>query len=177
MVLWFKTQYPEIPVVSLQASRWEKFPEANVSTFFSEDPATWLEKIASILKSSALATDEAARTTMLRWPEASPEISRPATSNSGSSFPVPPSLKFAPLNDHVRGLTTKQLKKPGSRHELAQGATRNNLVSSRFSNGQQTASRDLRIVLEQHWLREAPPHMPLRNSDKHVPRVLTILPR
>jgi hypothetical protein len=51
MVLWFKTQYPEIPVVALQASKWEKFPEADVSTFFSEDPATWLEEIASILKS------------------------------------------------------------------------------------------------------------------------------
>ena len=82
----------------------------------------------------------------------------------------------APLNDHARP-NDKAIEKPGSRHELGQGATRNNLVISRFANGQQTASRDRRIVLEQHRLREAPPHMPLRNSDKHVARVLTILPR
>ncbi len=37
MVLWFKTHYPKIPVVVLQFSSWEKFPEADVSTF-SEDP-------------------------------------------------------------------------------------------------------------------------------------------
>jgi DNA-binding NtrC family response regulator len=51
MVLWFKTQYPEIPVIALQASKWENFPEADVSSFFSEYPAAWLEKVASILKS------------------------------------------------------------------------------------------------------------------------------
>ena len=47
---WFKTHYPKIPVVVLQFSSWEKFPEADVSTF-SEDPTIWLAEIASILKS------------------------------------------------------------------------------------------------------------------------------
>ena len=50
MVLWFKTHYPKIPVVVLQFSSWEKFPEADVSTF-SEDPTIWLTEVASILKS------------------------------------------------------------------------------------------------------------------------------
>src|SRR5712691_5897451 len=49
MVLWFKARYPKIPVVVLQFSSWEKFPEADVSTF-SEDPTLWLAEIASILK-------------------------------------------------------------------------------------------------------------------------------
>src|SRR5437667_9434714 len=49
MVLWFKTHYTKIPVVVLQFSSWEKFPEADVSTF-SEDPTIWLAEIASILK-------------------------------------------------------------------------------------------------------------------------------
>lgn len=51
MVLWFKQHYPEIPVLALQSSRWEAFPEADMSTF-SEDPAIWLAEIASILKSA-----------------------------------------------------------------------------------------------------------------------------
>ncbi len=46
----FKTHYPKIPVVVLQFSSWEKFPEADVSTF-SEDPTIWLTEVASILKS------------------------------------------------------------------------------------------------------------------------------
>jgi DNA-binding NarL/FixJ family response regulator len=50
MVLWFKAHYPQIPVVALRSSRWEEFPEANVSTF-SEDPTVWLAEIASILQS------------------------------------------------------------------------------------------------------------------------------
>ena len=50
MVLWFKTHYPKIPVVVLQFSSWEKFPEADVSTF-SEDPTIWLTEVAGILKS------------------------------------------------------------------------------------------------------------------------------
>jgi len=50
MVLWFKARYPKIPVVVLQFSSWEKFPEADVSTF-SEDPTIWLAEVASILKS------------------------------------------------------------------------------------------------------------------------------
>ncbi len=50
MVLWFKTHYPTISVVVLQFSSWEKFPEADVSTF-SEDPTSWLTEVASILKS------------------------------------------------------------------------------------------------------------------------------
>ena len=50
MVLWFKMHYPKIPVVVLQFSSWEKFPEADVSTF-SEDPTNWLTEVASILKS------------------------------------------------------------------------------------------------------------------------------
>ncbi len=50
MVLWFKAHYAKIPVVVLQFSSWEKFPEADVSTF-SEDPTIWLAEVASILKS------------------------------------------------------------------------------------------------------------------------------
>ena len=50
IVLWFKTHYPKIPVVVLQFSSWEKFPEADVSTF-SEDPTIWLTEVATILKS------------------------------------------------------------------------------------------------------------------------------
>ena len=46
MVLWFKTHYPKIPVVVLQFSSWEKFPEADVSTF-SEDPTIWLTEVAA----------------------------------------------------------------------------------------------------------------------------------
>jgi hypothetical protein len=52
MVLWFKAHYPKIPVVVLQFSNWEQFPEADISTF-SEDPNTWLAEIAAILKSAA----------------------------------------------------------------------------------------------------------------------------
>jgi DNA-binding NtrC family response regulator len=50
LVLWFKTQYPKLPVVALQSTRWEEFGEADASAF-SESPTIWLEKIASILKS------------------------------------------------------------------------------------------------------------------------------
>jgi hypothetical protein len=50
IVLWFKAHYPKIPLVALQSSRWEEFPEADLS-IFSEDPTIWLAKVASILKS------------------------------------------------------------------------------------------------------------------------------
>src|SRR6267154_5156800 len=50
VVLWFKAYFPKIPVVALQSNRWEKFPEADVSTF-SEDPTFWLAEVASILNS------------------------------------------------------------------------------------------------------------------------------
>jgi len=50
MIHWFKAQHPRIPVVVLQFTSWEKFPEADVSTF-SEDPTIWLAEVASILKS------------------------------------------------------------------------------------------------------------------------------
>jgi hypothetical protein len=50
MVLWFKAHYPKIPVVALQPSRWEEFPEADVSTF-SEDPTLLLAEIGRILQS------------------------------------------------------------------------------------------------------------------------------
>jgi len=51
MVVWFKVRYPEIPVVALRSSRWEEFPEAEVSSF-SEDPTIWLAEVASILQSA-----------------------------------------------------------------------------------------------------------------------------
>ena len=50
MVHWFKAYYPKIPVVALQVNSWEKFPEADASTF-SENPTIWLAEVASILKS------------------------------------------------------------------------------------------------------------------------------
>src|SRR5437588_11417143 len=50
MVLWFKARYPKIPVVVLQFSSWEKFREADVSTF-SADPTICLAEVASILRS------------------------------------------------------------------------------------------------------------------------------
>jgi hypothetical protein len=49
MVLWFKTNYPKIPVVALQFSSWEVFSDADVSTF-SEDPTAWLTEIARVIK-------------------------------------------------------------------------------------------------------------------------------
>jgi hypothetical protein len=52
MVRWFKTHYPKTPILVLQSSRWEQFPEADLSTF-SENPNTWLAEIAAILKSAA----------------------------------------------------------------------------------------------------------------------------
>jgi CheY-like chemotaxis protein len=52
LVLWFKTQYPKLPIVALRSSSWEEFPEADASTF-AESPTIWLEKIASILKSQS----------------------------------------------------------------------------------------------------------------------------
>jgi hypothetical protein len=52
MVIWFKTHYPKTPVIVLQFSRWERFPEADVSTF-SEDPTILLAAVAKILRSAA----------------------------------------------------------------------------------------------------------------------------
>jgi len=49
IVHWFKVQYPNIPVVVLQFSDWERFAEDDVATL-SEDPAIWLAEIASTLR-------------------------------------------------------------------------------------------------------------------------------
>jgi len=49
IVHWFKVHYPNIPVVVLQFSEWERFAEADVATL-SEDPAIWLAEIASTLR-------------------------------------------------------------------------------------------------------------------------------
>jgi hypothetical protein len=49
MVLWFKTNYPKIPVVVLMFSSWEKFRDADISTF-SEHPTGWLTEVDRVLK-------------------------------------------------------------------------------------------------------------------------------
>ena len=47
MVLWFKTQYPKLPVVACSpvAGR------SSLTSAFAENPTFWLAKVASILKS------------------------------------------------------------------------------------------------------------------------------
>jgi len=49
MVRWFKAHYPKIPVIVLQFSNWETFPEADLVTL-SEDPNIWLAAIANAVK-------------------------------------------------------------------------------------------------------------------------------
>ncbi len=46
---WLKQQYPEVPVVVLQAHSSERFPEADICTL-SDDPEVWLRAIADCLE-------------------------------------------------------------------------------------------------------------------------------
>ncbi len=49
IVRWLKEQYPQVPVVVLQANSSERFPDANYVTL-SEDPEVWLGAIAACLE-------------------------------------------------------------------------------------------------------------------------------
>ncbi len=45
---WLKQQYPQVPVIVLQAHSSERFPDADYTTL-SEDPEVWLEAVAACL--------------------------------------------------------------------------------------------------------------------------------
>ena len=49
VILWFKQNYPAIPVVALQVNAFEKFPKADCVTL-SEDPLIWLSALARTVK-------------------------------------------------------------------------------------------------------------------------------
>lgn len=49
IVHWLKTKNPRLPVLVMQSSAWEKFPEADAAVL-SEEPTVWIEKVESILK-------------------------------------------------------------------------------------------------------------------------------
>ena len=46
---WLKKEFPTMPVVVLQASSSERFPEADCVTL-SEDPEVWIDAVASCLQ-------------------------------------------------------------------------------------------------------------------------------
>ena len=49
MLRWLKQQYPDVPVVVLQAHSSERFPDADCTTL-SEDPEHWLRVVAECLE-------------------------------------------------------------------------------------------------------------------------------
>jgi hypothetical protein len=49
---WFKQEYPAVPVIVLQVSSSERFPEAD-RVSLSETPDVWLDAIAAFLRDGA----------------------------------------------------------------------------------------------------------------------------